>query len=291
MFWFKKEKIEPYEEIPREDATPLEALYISEEMKKDILSVRNVFFALIMQLYRKEYINFEKLSTGMHNIVVSYESVDFFNSNYKKIMEDNTCFDDMDESFQSCVGGFYNGIMEMIEKNTALMEELEIGYDELAMLILIKTVSYECNGIVTFENIVDTIFKRSKRKVDNVCIETLIFLMNKILAKSMIEKGFVYKEELADTKILSIKNHPEKYTSESKLWKGFKKYLWKNFIDIMQNDKLLLEIYPYYIAFDMEGRVVENIDLEEVYLKPKTIDLLKALSEEVEVFRKLELDD
>ena len=291
MFWFKKEKIEPYSEIPRKDATPLEALYISEEMKKDLLSVRNVFFALIMQLYRKEYINFEKLSTGEHNIVISYEAVDSFNSNYRKVMEDNSCFDEMDENFQNYVGGFYNGIMKMTENSTGLMEELEIGYDELAMLNLLKAVSYECNGIVTFKSIADTILKRSKRKVDNFYIETLIFIMNKVLTKSMIEKGFLFETELEDKKILDIKNYPEKYIMESKLWKGLKKHLWENFIDIMQNDKLLLEFYPYYIVFDIDGRIVENIDLEEVYLKPKTIDLLKALNEETEALRKLEFED
>ncbi len=90
---------------------------------------------------------------------------------------------------------------------------------------------------------------------------------------------------------MDIKNYPEKYIMESKLWKGFKNHLWDNFIDIMQNDKLLLDFYPYYIVFDMDGRIIENIDLEEVCLKPKTIDLLKALNKESEALCKLEFED
>lgn len=290
MFWRKKEKIEPYTDIPREDATPLEALWISEESAKDIISIRNVFFALIMQLYRKEYINFEKLSTGEHNIVFNYDEVDYFNSNYKKIMEDYSSFDAMDGSFVTYVGGFYNGILKMTESSIELMEELEIEYDELAMLNIIKAVSYEHEGLVTFKNIADTILRRDTRKVDNTYIESLIFVINNLLTKSMIKKGFVYEDELKNKKFLEIKNHPNKYVAESILWKGLKKYLWEDFIDIMQNDTKVLEFYPYYIVFGMEGRIVENIELEEVYLKPKTVDLLKSLQDESEALYKLDFE-
>lgn len=277
-------------EIPRKDATPLEALWISGEADKDIISIRNVYFALIMQLYKKGYLNFEKLSTGEHNIVFSYETVDFFKSNYKKIMEDYSCFDDMDDSFQMYVGGFYNGILKMIENSVELIDELEIEYDELAILNIIKVVSYEHEGVVTFRNIADTILKRDTRKVDNTYIESLIFVINNLLTKSMLKKGLVIEDELNNKKFLEIKNHPAKYNDESKLWKGLKKYLWEDFIDIMQNDAKVLELYPYYIVFGMEGRIVENIELEEVYLKPKTVDLLKALQEESEMLCKLDFE-
>ena len=59
-------------------------------------------------------------------------------------MDDYSCFDTMGDSFQNNVGGFYNGILKMMENSIELIDELEIEYDELAMLNILKVVNILC---------------------------------------------------------------------------------------------------------------------------------------------------
>ena len=148
MFW-NREKIDVYGEIPRNDATPLEVLWISGEFSGNI-DISNIFFAMITRLYLKKVI---KIKYGTRCVIeFDYDNVDMFSSSYKKIMEDYSSLKNQKPLFNEEIGFFYNELFKLTESSKSLMDELKIELDELGFLNLLKVVAYENEGNIEKAN-------------------------------------------------------------------------------------------------------------------------------------------
>ena len=70
MFW-NREKIDVYRDIPRSDATPLEAYWIAGEFD-DGVELSNIFSAMIIQLFSKKLIKIKKKAEDSETIVTIF---------------------------------------------------------------------------------------------------------------------------------------------------------------------------------------------------------------------------
>lgn len=283
MFW-NKEKIEVYKEIPRGDATPLEALWISEDFSVNT-DISNVFCAMLVRLYLKNIIKIKKKDSCV--IEFNYDNVDMFSSNYKKVMEDYSLLKNVKPMFNEEIGFFYNELFKFTENSKILLEELKISLDELGFLNLLKVVAYENDGNITIKNLYKTLMKRDVETINDMGIETIIYFFSDLLPKVLFEKGYVSENhiKLFDA---TIQTNTEKCNEESKLWKGFKKYLKKDIYDDLENlsIKTFVEFCPYAIIFDCHEKLIETMLMaSENSMSTDSIilDTIDSLNKEIQI--------
>ena len=287
MFW-NREKIEFCTEIPRSDATPLEAYWIAGEFD-DGIEISNIFSAMIVQLFVKKIIKIRKKEECI--IEFNYDNVDMFSSTYKKTMEDYSLLNEAKPMFKEEIGFFYNELMKLTESSKHLMDELKIGLDELTFLNLLKIVAFENEGKITTKLLYKTLMSRDIKSIKDMGVESILFFFSKLLPSVMFEKGFVVEDNLklldnANTKVT------EKYQTESKLWKGLKKYLHKGLYDDLENlsAKTILDLLPYTIIFDCKDDLIENILLssEGTFAADiVTIDTIDTLNKEFKILNNI----
>lgn len=283
MFW-NREKIDVCREIPRNDATPLEVLWISGDFSVNI-DISNIFFAMIVKLYLKKVI---KIKNGTPCVIeFDYDNVDAFSSNYKKIMEDYASLKGQKAIFNEEIGFFYNELFKLTESSKILMNELKIELDELGFLNLLKVVAYENDGNITIKNLYNTLMKRDVETINDMGIETMMYFFSDLLPQVLFEKGYVLENHI---KLLNatIQTNTDKCNEESKLWKGFKKYLKKNIFDEIDNLSFntFLEYYPYAIIFNCHENLLdyatanfENLTTAEINIR----DTLDKLNKEIQI--------
>lgn len=283
MFW-NREKIEVCREIPRNNATPLEVLWISGDFSVNI-DISNIFFAMIVKLYLKKVIKI-KLGTSC-TIEFNYDNVDAFSSNYKKVMEDYSLLKNQKEIFNEEIGFFYNELFKLTESSKILMDELKIEFDELGFLNLLKVVAYENDGNITIKNLYQTLMRRDVESINDMGIETMMYFFSDLLPQVLFEKGYITEKNI---KLLNatIQTNTEKCNEESKLWKGFKKYLNKNIFDEIDNLSFstILEYYPYAVIFNCHEKLLdyviatcENLTTAEMNIR----DTLNGLNKEIQI--------
>ena len=283
MFW-NREKIEVCREIPRNDATPLEVLWISGEFSVNI-DISNIFLAMIVKLYLKKVI---KIKYGTPcTIEFNYDNVDAFSSNYKKTMEDYSLLKNQKSIFNEEIGFFYNELFKITESSKILMDELKIDLDELGFLNLLKVVAYENDGSITIKNLYQTLMKRDVETINDMGIETMMYFFSDLLPQVLFEKGYVSENHI---KLLNatIQTNTEKCNEESKLWKGFKKYLNKNIFNEIESLSFntILEYFPYAVIFNCRENlldyVIENLDnLTTIEINIR--DTLDKLNKEIQI--------
>ena len=283
MFW-NKEKIDVCREIPRSDATPLEALFISGQIGLDN-EISNIFLAMIVQLYTKKIIKIKKKEECI--IEFDYDNVDMFSSIYKKTMEDYSLLNDMKPMFNKEIGFFYNEVMKLTESSKALMDELKIGLDELAILNLLKVVAYENEGNITIKNLYKTLMKRDVESIQDMGIESMMFLFIDLIPSVMFDKGYISEKNLKFLDII-IQKSTEKCETESKLWKGLKKYLQQEIYDDLDNlsTKTFIDFCPYAIIFDCHDKLIEIMikNSEKSYAADVIIlDIIDSLNKEIKI--------
>lgn len=283
MFW-NREKIDVCREIPRNDATPLEVLWISGDFSVNI-DISNIFFAMIVKLYLKKVI---KIKNGTPCVIeFDYDNVDAFSSNYKKIMEDYASLKGQKAIFNEEIGFFYNELFKLTESSKILMDELKIELDELGFLNLLKVVAYENDGNITIKNLYNTLMKRDVETINDMGIETMMYFFSDLLPQVLFEKGYVSENHI---KLLNatIQTNTDKCNEESKLWKGFKKYLKKNIFDEIDNLSFntFLEYYSYAIIFNCHENLLdyaianfENLTTAEINIR----DTLDKLNKEIQI--------
>lgn len=283
MFW-NREKIDVYREIPRNNATPLEVLWISGEFNVNI-DISNIFFAMIVKLYLKKVI---KIKYGKPCVIeFDYDNVDIFSSSYKKIMEDYSSFKNQKSLFNEEIGFFYNELFKITESSKILMGELKIELDELGFLNLLKLVAYENEGNITIENLYKTLMKRDVETINDMGIETMMFFFSDLLPQVLFEKGYVSESHI-NLFDATIQKNTEKCNEESKLWKGLKKYLKKNISDEIEtlSFNTILEYFSYAICFNCHesilNYVIENVDnltTSEINIR----DTLEKVNKEIQI--------
>jgi hypothetical protein len=168
-----------------------------------------------------------------------------------------------------------------------LMEELKIELDELGFLNLLKVVAYENEGNITVENLYKTLMKRDIQTINDMGIETMMYFFSDLLPQVLFEKGYVSQNQV---KLLNatIQINTEKCNEESKLWKGFKKYLKKNIFNEIDNLSFstFFEYYPYAIIFDCHEKlmkyVIENFG-ELTTTEMNIRDTLDELNKEIQI--------
>ena len=167
------------------------------------------------------------------------------------------------------------------------MDELKIDFVELGFLNLLKIVSYENDGNITIKNLYKTLMKRDVESIQDMGIESILFFSTDLLPVVLFEKGYISEKNIKLIDV-NIQKSTEKSESESKLWKGLKKYLRKDIYDELNELSIskLIDFLPYAIIFNCHEDLIDCVltNFENATLVDMNIiETIDALNKEIQI--------